>query len=127
LSAPLSHLFESRLVLGLLTSLAPLAPFACASPPSQSPFSAAEINEALAPVKQLRRQCYGPSALAGARRTIQLEFQLEVGPSGNVRATPTAPQPPDPEVIECVRRELNRIAFPARGHDRLNLHFEMGP
>ncbi|MEI9948520.1 MAG: hypothetical protein WDO74_05930 [Pseudomonadota bacterium] len=56
-----------------------------------------------------------------------LDFQLEVAPSGSVRATPTFSSPEDPEIIECVRHELNTIVFPARGRDRLDLHFEMGP
>jgi len=55
-----------------------------------------------------------------------LDFQLEISPSGSVRATPTFAAPEDPEIIECVRHELNTIVFPARGRDRLDLHFEMG-
>jgi hypothetical protein len=94
--------------------------------PAASPFSAAETNQALAPVQQLRSRCYDSSALARARKKIVLDFKLEVEPSGAVSAIPTFADPDDPEVIECVRRELNAIQFPARGRDRLDLHFEMG-
>jgi hypothetical protein len=55
-----------------------------------------------------------------------LDFKLEIDPSGAVRAIPAFADPDDPEVIECVRHELNKIRFPARGRDRLDLHFEMG-
>jgi hypothetical protein len=94
--------------------------------PAASPFSAAETNQALAPARQLRPRCYDSSALARANKKIVLDFQLEVEPSGAVRAIPTFAEPDDPEVIECVRHQLNEIRFPARGRDRLDLHFEMG-
>ena len=104
-----------------------LGPLACSSrQPAASPFSADETNQALAPAKQLRPRCYDSSALARAKKKIVLDFKLEVAPSGSVRAIPTFADPDDPEVIECVRNELNQIRFPARGHDRLELHFEMG-
>jgi hypothetical protein len=95
--------------------------------PAASPFSAAETNQALAPARQLRPHCYDSSTLAHAGKGIVLDFKLEVEASGAVRALPTFAEPDDPEVIECVRHELNQIRFPARGRDRLNLHFEMGP
>lgn len=99
----------------------------CASqPPAASPFSVAETNQALAPAGRLRPRCYDGSALARAKRRIVLDFALEVKASGAVRATPTFAEPADPEVIECVRHELDTIRFPARGRDRLVLHFEMG-
>jgi hypothetical protein len=98
----------------------------CSRPPAASPFSVAETNQALAPVKQLRKRCYESSALARAGQRIALDFRLEIAPSGSVHAIPTFAKPDDPETIECVRRELNALRFPARGHDRLLLHFEMG-
>jgi hypothetical protein len=101
--------------------------FGCGSgQPAASPFSAAETNQALAPAQQLRPRCYDSSALARAGKKIVLDFKLEVEPSGAVRAIPTFAAPDDPDVIECVRHELNQIRFPARGRDRLDLHFEMG-
>ena len=101
--------------------------FGCASHlPTASPFSADETNQALAPAKQLRPRCYKSSALAQTGKNLVLDFKLEVEPSGAVRAIPTFAEPDAPEVIECVRRELNAIRFPARGRDRLVLHFEMG-
>jgi len=81
----------------------------------------------LAPARQLRPRCYDASSLARAKTKIKLTFQLEVAPSGNVRATPTFAEPENPELIECVRHELNKIVFPARGRDRFDLNFEMGP
>ena len=101
--------------------------FGCSSrQPAASPFSTAETNRALAPARQLRRRCYDPSALARAGTKIVLDFTLEVEESGTVHARPTFAEPGDPQVIECVRRQLNEIRFPARGPDRLDLHFEMG-
>ncbi len=110
-----------------LAAAALLACVACESQRTESPFSAAETNQALAPARQLRPRCYDPSPLAQAKTKIVLDFQLEVAPSGSVRATPTFAKPEDPEIVECVRHELNTIVFPARGRDRLDLHFEMGP
>ena len=100
---------------------------ACSSQqPAASPFSTAETEQALAPVRRLRAHCYDSSALAHAGKKIVLDFKLEVEPSGSVRAIPIFVEPDDPEVIECVRNELNQVRFPARGRDRLDLHFEMG-
>jgi len=99
----------------------------CSSrPPAASPFSTAETDHALAPVRQLRARCYDSSALAHAGKKIVLDFKLEIDTSGSVRAIPTFVEPDDAEIIECVRNELNQVRFPARGRDRLDLHFEMG-
>ena len=118
----LSH-FHSPVLLAFLVG----ASLGCSSrQPAASPFSAAETNQALAPAKQLRPRCYDASALARAGKKIVLDFKLEIAASGEVRALPTFADPDDPEVIECVRHELNTIRFPARGRDRLELHFEMG-
>ena len=100
---------------------------ACSSrQPAASPYTAAETNEALAPAKQLRARCYDSSALGKAKKKIVLDFKLEVEPAGTVRAIPVFVEPDEPEIIECVRHVLNEIKFPARGRDRLDLHFEMG-
>src|SRR6478735_8181387 len=123
----LSFHADFRLVISTLAPLALLASVSCTSRPSASPFSAAETNHALAPAQQLRPRCYEPSALDRAKQKITLDFQLEVAASGGVRATPTVAEPDDPEVVECARHELNKIVFPARGRDRLRLHFEMAP
>ena len=122
----LSFSSNFRIVVWPLAAFALLASLACESRRTESPFSAAETNQALAPARQLRPRCYDASALARAKRKITLAFQLEIAPSGQVRATPTFADPEDPEIIECVRHELNTIVFPARGRDRLDLHFEMG-
>jgi len=122
-----SSLFSFGFVARPLAAAALMSSLACESRRTESPFSAAETNQALAPAKQLRPRCYDSSSLARAKKKLTLAFDLEVAPSGGVRATPTFADPEDPEVIECVRHELNKIVFPARGRDRLNLHFEMGP
>src|ERR1700753_2124001 len=76
----------------------------CSSPPPpKSPFTDAETNQALAPVRGLRAHCYDSSALAQAHQKIVLDFELEVEPSGTVRAIPKLVQPKSPEVVECVR------------------------
>jgi len=114
-------------VLRCVLAVASVCLLGCSSrQPAASPFSTAETNQALAPAQQLRPRCYDSSALARAGKKIVLDFKLEIEPSGAVRAIPTFADPDDPEVIECVRRELNAIRFPARGRDRLDLHFEMG-
>jgi hypothetical protein len=95
-------------------------------PAPRSQLSDAQTNQALASVKELRPRCYDPSALARAGTKIVLDFRLEVELSGSVRAVPVFAEPDDPDVIECVRRELNQIRFPAHGRDRFDLHFEMG-
>ncbi len=122
----LSFLTNFRLLVRPVAAVALMASFACESRRAESPFSAAETNQALAPARQLRPRCYDSSALARAKKRIVLDFQLEIAPSGSVRATPTFVAPEDPEIVECVRHELNTIVFPARGRDRLDLHFEMG-
>jgi len=114
---------RSRIVIGALFG----ALSACHSgPPPASPFSAAETDRALEPAKHLRERCYDSSALARAGKKIALDFKLEIERSGHVHSFPTYAEPDDPEIIECVRHELDRIEFPARGRDRLDLHFEMG-
>jgi hypothetical protein len=122
----LSFSTNFRFLLRPLAGLALMGSFACESRRTESPFSADETNQALSPAKQLRPRCYDSSALARAKKGIVLDFQLEIAPSGSVRATPTFAAPEDPEIIECVRHVLNTIVFPARGRDRLDLHFEMG-
>src|ERR1700761_1538981 len=97
----------------------------CSHGSHESPFTAAETNAALAPARELRPRCYAPSALARAGEKIVLDFKLDVEPTGAVHAIPTFAEPDDPEVIECVRHQLNAIQFPARGRDRLPLHFAM--
>jgi hypothetical protein len=77
-------------------------------------------------VRRLRAHCYDSSALAHAGKKIVLDFKLEIEPSGSVRAIPTFVEPDDPEIIECVRNDLNQVRFPARARDHLDLHFEMG-
>lgn len=102
--------------------------FGCGPRPQPAdPLSDAETNRALAPAAELRPRCYDPSAVARVGKKIVLDFRLEVARSGTVRAIPTFAEPDDPEVIECVRRELNQIRFSAHGRDRFELHFEMGP
>jgi hypothetical protein len=97
----------------------------CTSRPTSSPFTAAEIDRALAPTRTLRARCYLGSAAARAARPAVFEVTLQVEASGRVRAVPTFASPEEPALIECVRRALDDLRFPARGRDRLQLHFEL--
>lgn len=56
-----------------------------------------------------------------------MDFKLEILASGAVRALPTLAEPREPELVECMRHALDELRFPAKGRDRLELHFELGP
>lgn len=99
---------------------------ACTSSRSPSPFSAAEIERALAPSKHLEARCYQPSESARQSRPVRLEFRLEVLATGAVQAIPTLAEPREPALVECFRHGLDELRFPARGRDHLELTFELG-
>jgi len=100
---------------------------ACVSRPPSSPFSAAEIERALLPARQLRQRCYLGSATARAAKPAILEFALHIAETGAARAVPTLAQPEDAALIDCARGALDELRFPARGRDRLQLRFELQP
>jgi hypothetical protein len=99
---------------------------ACASRAPASPFSSAEIDHALAPLKSLEARCYAGSESGRSARLAVLDFSLEVAASGSVKAVPTFAEPEEPALLECLRQALDRLVFPARGRDRLQLHLELG-
>jgi hypothetical protein len=105
--------------------LAALA-LACQSSPPPSPFSPAEVERALAPVKQVEARCYGASQSGRDAQKVELGFRLEIEPSGRVQAIPTRAKPHEPALVECVRHGLNELSFPARGRDHLELNLELG-
>jgi hypothetical protein len=104
---------------------------ACTSAWNQSgppPFTAVEINRALAPVSQLKVRCYDVSASRREKRRVQLEFEVHVNEQGAVHSEPVAANAPDPKLIDCMRLGLDAIRFPAnRKPDQLHLSFEMAP
>jgi hypothetical protein len=101
--------------------------WSCTSRPVPPPFTPAEIDAALVPVKALKALCYPASAAARASLVAVFDFSLDISATGQVRSVPTNASPAEPELIECLRRGLDAIRFPERGHDRLQLHLEMGP
>lgn len=95
--------------------------------PRPSPYSRAETDAALAPARDLRARCYAGTELERARQRVTLDYDLNVDRDGAVRSVPRAVDPDQPALVECVRHRLNELRFPARGRDRLSVHFELGP
>ena len=108
-------------------SLCAILLVACASRPPSSPFSAQEVTRALEPVKRLETLCYQPSDNGRTSQRVVMDFNLEVQESGAVTSVPTLAEPWEPTLVECFRHALNELRFPAKGRDRLELHFELGP
>jgi hypothetical protein len=106
--------------------LASLVSTACATR-GPAPFTNAETERALAPTRDLRERCYAGTALERAGRTAVLDYELNVEPDGRVRSVPVRVEPEIPVLVECVRARLNQLKFPAKGRDRLKLHFELAP
>jgi len=90
-------------------------------------YSAAEVDQALLPVKALRARCYAGSAAARAGHAATFAFSVQIAASGHVQAIPTFADPEEPPLIECLRHGLNELRFPARARDRLELHLELRP
>jgi len=106
-----------------------LAGAACTSAWGETagPFTAAETERALAPVKQLQARCYTGSASQAARRMVRLEFSVYVDERGTLRSDPIAGDLRDPGLTECMRTGLDTLRFPAKGEaDQLRLSFELG-
>ena len=103
----------------------------CVSGWSQSgppPFSPAETEHALAPVKGLEQRCYADSQSQRDRRHVQLEFLLFVDEHGSVRSDPVQGDPHDPALIECLRAGLNGLQFPAENvRDQVHVSFDLTP
>jgi hypothetical protein len=92
------------------------------------PYTAAETDRALAPIKPMQVDCYAASQSARDKRSVKLEFMLYVDEQGAVHSEPQLAEPHDPGLIECMRRGLDGLQFPKRGeHDELRLQFQLGP
>jgi hypothetical protein len=98
----------------------------CTRYPKPAPYTAAEVDHALAGLKGLRARCYAGSDAARAGRAAQFDFSMQISESGQVQAIPTFASPEEPALIECLRHGLNEVRFPARARDRLDLHLELG-
>jgi hypothetical protein len=118
-----------RSVIGGIGSAAWLAGAACTSAWNESgppPFTAAETNRALAPVKEFESRCYEGSDSQRAKRVVRLEYVLYVDEHGAVRSDPIAGDL-EPRVIECMRAGLDSLKFPAkRERDQLRLDVQLG-
>ena len=99
----------------------------CGNAIPPSPFTAAETDQALAPVHKIEARCYSASQSARDAQRVLLGFRLEIDASGRVQAIPTQAEPREPALIECVRLALNELRFPAKGHDRVELDLQLGP
>lgn len=106
-----------------------LAAFGCTSAWNEKgppPFTAAETNNALRPVNDIERRCYEGSESEQRKLAVELEFVLYVNESGNVRSEPVGGDLA-PELIECVRKGLDTLKFPAKGaSDQLHLQVQLG-
>jgi hypothetical protein len=92
------------------------------------PFTAAETERALAPVKALQRRCYDDSQSRLTGRHVGLEFLLFVDEHGAVRSDPVQGDPHDPALIECLRAGLDSLHFPAKGErEQLRVSFDLPP
>lgn len=92
------------------------------------PFTAAETERALAPVKALQQRCYDDSQSRLTGRHVQLEFLLFVDEQGAVRSDPVRGDPHDPPLIECLRAGLDGLHFPGKGErEQLRLSFDLPP
>jgi hypothetical protein len=90
------------------------------------PFTAAETNDALKPVKQLESQCYAGSESQQKQLVVHLEFVLYVDAQGNVSSDPVGGDLAPP-LIECMRKGLDTLKFPAKGAtDQLHLSVQLG-
>jgi hypothetical protein len=93
------------------------------SPP---PFSAAETDRALRPLKELEPRCYAKSQSKLEKRAVRLEFVLYVDERGAVRSDPVVVDPRDAALTECLRAGLDALQFPAKGEsDQIRVSFDL--
>jgi hypothetical protein len=102
---------------------------ACTSAWNQSgppPFTAAETNDALEPVKALERRCYDGSESQRNKQKVHLEYVLYIDAQGGVNSDPVAGDFVPP-LIDCMRTGLDSLKFPAKGvADQLHLSVQLG-
>lgn len=118
-------------VFSLATVLAALAGggSACTSAWNESgppPFTAAETNNALRPLKALEQRCYEGSESQHNKQKVLVEFILYIGEKGEVRSEPVGGDLVPP-IIECLRTGLDTLKFPAKGvSDQLRVTVQLG-
>jgi hypothetical protein len=94
----------------------------------EGPYTAAEVDRALAPVRALETRCYAGSQTAAAKRAVRLEFILYIDERGRVRSDPVLVDARDPALTQCMRKGLDELRFePKNEADQLHLNFELGP
>jgi hypothetical protein len=92
------------------------------------PFTAAETERALRPIKQLEPRCYADSQSKHEKRGVRLEFVLYVDERGSVRSDPVLVDPRDAALTECLRAGLDALHFPAKGEsDQIRISFDLNP
>lgn len=102
---------------------------ACTSAWNESgppPFTAAETNDALKPVKVLEQRCYEGSESQRHNQKVHLEYVLYIDKQGAVTSDPVGGEYVPP-LIECMRLGLDTLKFPAKGvTDQLRLTVQLG-
>lgn len=90
------------------------------------PYTAAETDRALRPLKELEPRCYSQSQSKLEKRAVRLEFVLYVDERGAVRSDPVLVDPHDAALTECLRAGLNALQFPAKGErDQIRVSFDL--
>jgi hypothetical protein len=90
------------------------------------PYTPAETNNALRPVKEIERRCYEGSESQKQKLVVQLDFTLYVNERGEVRSEPVGGDLA-PDLIECVRTGLDTLKFPGKGEaDQIHLDVQLG-
>lgn len=91
------------------------------------PYSAAEVDRTLAPVRALEARCYAGSISETERRRVRLSFILYIDERGAVRSDPVEADVRDPDLTECMRTGLDALRFePKNASDQLRVSFELG-
>jgi hypothetical protein len=103
------------------------AALACGNARPPSPYTSAEVEQALAPVRQIQARCYEVSESKRQGHRVEMQVALEIDRDGRVQAIPGWVKPREAALVECVRSGLNELRFPAKGHDHLELDLELGP
>lgn len=90
------------------------------------PYTAAETERALRPLKELEPRCYAQSESKQQNRAVRLEFVLYVDARGAVRSDPVLVDPRDAALTECLRAGLDSLHFPAKGEpDQIRVSFDL--
>lgn len=99
---------------------------ACAPPHVPAPYTSAEIEHALSPVRRISARCYDGSASQLRQKVVKAEFVLTIAADGSVRSEPQAATLGDDALIQCLRHGLDQLKFPPRERERLRVELELG-